>query len=314
MTNCAGVGFLRFDDFELDMSNRELRTAGTLVSLQPQPFKVLALLASHSGQTLTREEIRLQLWGSQTFVDFDSGLNFCIRQIRKALGEDARLPRYIETLSRRGYRFLAAVNRADNSENCVTQMAAKGTPDGSLGKAHSRPIISVAVLPFRELSCSAHASSLGDGITELLITYLSTSSSVRVVSRTSSMRYKDSAKSLLRIGRELRADRILEGAVLHSGEKVRITARLVDTTKDRNEWTGCYEAEMQDWLDLLADIAWVVIRDTARHLGFRLEETGAPSRRRPSGIPATYFQTFQLPPTIPLAHKFSRLTAVGTGG
>jgi TolB-like protein len=313
MTNCAGVGSLRFDDFELDISNRELRTAGTLVSLQPQPFKVLALLASHSGQTLTREEIRLQLWGSQTFVDFDSGLNFCIRQIRKALGEDARLPRYIETLSRRGYRFLAAVNRVDNAENHATPMVAKATANGSPGKDQSRPI-NVAVLPFRELSCSAHASSLGDGITELLITYLSTSSSVRVVSRTSSMRYKDTAKSLLKIGRELRADRILEGAVLHSGEKVRIAARLVDTSKDRNEWTGCYEAETQDWLDLLADIAWAVIRDTARHLDLRLEENGASSRRRSSGIRETYFQTFQLPPTIPLAHEFSRHTEVGTGG
>jgi len=313
MTNCAGVGFLRFDDFELDMSNRELRTAGTLVSLQPQPFKVLALLASHSGQTLTREEIRLQLWGSQTFVDFDSGLNFCIRQIRKALGEDARLPRYIETLSRRGYRFLAAVRRADNAEIGVPPLAAEGTGNGSLGKGQPRPIINVAVLPFRELSCSGHANSLGDGVTELLITYLSSSSSARVVSRTSSMRYKDSAKSLLRIGRELRADRILEGAVLHSGEKVRITARLVDTTKDRNVWTGCYEAEMRDWLDLVADVAWAVIRDTARHLDLRLEETGAPIRRRSSGIRETYFQPFQLPPAIPMAHKFSRLTAVGTG-
>lgn len=301
MTNCAGVGFLRFDDFELDISKRELRTAGTLVSLQPQPFKVLALLASHSGQTLTREEIRLQLWGSHTFVDFDSGLNFCIRQIRKALGEDARLPRYIETLSRRGYRFLAAVNRADNSENYATPMVAMAPANGDLRKSQSRPI-NVAVLPFRELSCSAHAGSLGDGITELLITYLSTSSSVRVVSRTSSMRYKDTAKSLLKIGRELRADRILEGAVLHSGDKVRITARLVDTAKDRNEWTGCYEAERQDWLDLLADIAWAVIRDTARHLDLRLEENA--SRRRSPGIRATYFQNFQLPPTIPLVHKF----------
>ena len=313
MTNCADVGIIRFDDFELDIANRELRTAGMLVSLQPQPFKILALLASHSGQTLTREEIRLQLWGSRTFVDFDSGLNFCIRQIRKALGEDARLPRYIETLSRRGYRFLAAVNRADNSDNRATPVVAKATGHGGLGKGQSRPI-NVAVLPFRELSCSAQASPLGDGITELLITYLSTSRSVRVVSATSSMRYKDTPKSLLKIGRELHADRILEGAVLHSGEKVRITARLIDTSKDRNEWAGCYEAEMQDWLVLLADIAWAVIRDTARYLDLRLEENGASNRRRSSGISTPYFRTFQLPSTVPLAHRFSRLTEVGTGG
>jgi len=211
MTNCAGVGFLRFDDFELDMSNRELRTAGTLVSLQPQPFKVLALLASHSGQTLTREEIRLQLWGNQTFVDFDSGLNFCIRQIRKALDEDAKSPRYIETLRGRGYRFVAPVRRAGCSGTPVSPIV----PGPASRNGQPRPI-TVAVLPFRELSCPEHPDSLGDGITELLITYFSKNSSVRVVSRTSTMRYKHTDKSVPKIAREIGADRVVEGAVLHS--------------------------------------------------------------------------------------------------
>jgi DNA-binding winged helix-turn-helix (wHTH) protein len=198
MTNCAEAGVIHFDVFELDISSGELRTAGTLVSLQPQPFKVLALLAGHSGQAITRGEIRQQLWGTKTFVDFEGGLNFCIRQIRKALGEGERKPRYIETLHRRGYRFVAQVNR-------VGQTPVKSTVRLT---SHPQPVsqhmpITLAVLPFSDLVFSPQPHCLAEGITELLITYFSTNSSLRVVSRTSTMKYKHTNKSLPRIGREL---------------------------------------------------------------------------------------------------------------
>ena len=104
--NSPRLGLLCFDRFKLDVASGELCMGGTRIVLQPQPFKVLALLAECSGRAITRDEIRRQLWSSETFVDFEGGLNFCIRQIRKALGEDARRPRYIETLPRRGYRFI----------------------------------------------------------------------------------------------------------------------------------------------------------------------------------------------------------------
>src|SRR5271163_2872533 len=106
---------LHFDGFELDASSGELRMGDTRLTLQPQPFKVLALLVARSGRIVTREEIRRQLWSTGTFVDFEGGLNFCIRQIRKTLGENARKPRYIETIHRRGYRFIAAVSRIDHA-------------------------------------------------------------------------------------------------------------------------------------------------------------------------------------------------------
>src|SRR6516225_6156853 len=105
----SGVSLLRFGAFELDLRTGELRKAGSLISLPPQPFRILALLASHAGQLVTREEIQRQIWGSETFVDFERGLNFAINKIRKALGDDAETPRYIETLARRGYRFVAPV-------------------------------------------------------------------------------------------------------------------------------------------------------------------------------------------------------------
>jgi TolB-like protein/DNA-binding winged helix-turn-helix (wHTH) protein/Tfp pilus assembly protein PilF len=107
--NIAEESVIRFDIFELGLKSGELRRAGSPVKLQPQPFKVLAFLAAHAGQMVTREEIQREIWGDETFVDYEQGVNFCIKQIRGALGDDAQAPRYIETLPRRGYRFIASV-------------------------------------------------------------------------------------------------------------------------------------------------------------------------------------------------------------
>ena len=106
---------LRFGVFELDLTTGELRKAGVLIHLPPQPFKILALLASRSGQLVTREEIQQEVWGSETFVDFEHGLNFAIKKIRDVLGDDAETPRYVETLPRRGYRFIYPVAAMSSS-------------------------------------------------------------------------------------------------------------------------------------------------------------------------------------------------------
>lgn len=100
---------LRFGAFELDAHNCELRKSGVRIRLQPQPLKVLTLLASRAGQVVTREEIQEKVWGNDTFVDFEHGLNFCVKQIRATIGDDADLPRFIETIPKRGYRFIASV-------------------------------------------------------------------------------------------------------------------------------------------------------------------------------------------------------------
>jgi len=105
---------LRFGAFEADLRTSELRKGGRLVAVPPQPFKVLSLLAGRSGELVTREEIQQDLWGGDTFVDFEQGLNFCIKRLRAALGDDADKPRYIETLPRRGYRFVATVEKVRN--------------------------------------------------------------------------------------------------------------------------------------------------------------------------------------------------------
>src|SRR5262252_2422213 len=102
---------IRFGPFELRLGSEEIYRDGVVVKLPPQPFKVLVLLTANAGQLVTREELRQQIWGQDTFVDFDKGLNFCIKQIREALGDNAQAPQYIETLPRRGYRFIAPVER-----------------------------------------------------------------------------------------------------------------------------------------------------------------------------------------------------------
>src|SRR5580658_10031750 len=100
---------LRFGEFELNAEAGELRKAGLLLKIHPQPFRVLLLLAERSSQIVTREEIQRTLWGDNTFVDFEGGINFCIKQVRSALADDAEKPRYVETVPRRGYRFIASV-------------------------------------------------------------------------------------------------------------------------------------------------------------------------------------------------------------
>ena len=108
---------IRFGEFELALKSGELRKNGEIVRLQPQPFKVLVFLASHAGQTVTRQELQQAVWDGETFVDFEHGLNFCIKQIRNALGDNAQSPRLIETLPRRGYRFIAEVETLNGSRD-----------------------------------------------------------------------------------------------------------------------------------------------------------------------------------------------------
>ena len=132
---------IRFGDVELDLACGEVRKAGHRIRLAPQPFKILALLASRADQLVTREEIQRQVWGSETYVDYEKGLNFCIKQIRAALGDDAETPRYIETLPRRGYRFIAAVEQATHES---THSSAPATSNSPLDSGPSAPSPAVA--------------------------------------------------------------------------------------------------------------------------------------------------------------------------
>jgi DNA-binding winged helix-turn-helix (wHTH) protein len=157
------TGHLRFESFVLDVNNCELRRDGIPVPLQKQPCKLLASLVLHANQVVSREQLRQQLWNTRTFVDFEAGLNFCVRQIRRALGEDARRPRLLETLHGRGYRFMGAVE------------AVNPTPPTSRR-------ITIAISP--ELEEGPLFTRLADGITSLLLSCLGAGDRNPVVSCT----------------------------------------------------------------------------------------------------------------------------------
>jgi TolB-like protein/DNA-binding winged helix-turn-helix (wHTH) protein/Flp pilus assembly protein TadD len=289
---------LRFGVFELDLRAGELRKHGLRIRIQEQPFQVLAMLLEHPGDVVTREELQKRLWPADTFVDFDHGLNKAISKIREALRDSVESPRFVETVARRGYRFLAEVKVADavtihgpelpTLPHPVTEVGdhpdLAGTPamlkdllsslawkisafvllllvvSLSAWKLHSwnRPslvIRSLAVLPLESLSNDASQDYFADGMTDELISDLGQISALRVISRTSVMVYKHARKPLPQIARELNVDAVVEGTVLRSGDRVRITAQLIDASSDKHLWSQSYEGELRDTLALQNQVA-----------------------------------------------------------
>jgi len=198
---------LRFDVFELDTVGGELRRQGDRVKLPPQPFRVLELLVRRGGEVLTRADIRDRIW-CDSFVDFEQGLNFCIRQIREALGDNADAPRFIETLPRRGYRFLLPVE----------------TPPA----AEPRAIRRLIVLPFRMLRPDPATDFLAFSLPEALTTALSGLKSMVVRSSLAASRFSGGTQDLKTIAAEADVDLIVTGTLLSTGDEIRVTAQLTD--------------------------------------------------------------------------------------
>jgi TolB-like protein/Flp pilus assembly protein TadD len=244
---------LRFGEFELDEVARELRRGGAPVPLQDQPFRVLTVLLASAGEVVTREQLRQDLWPDDVFVDFEHGLNTAVRRLREVLGDTADHPRFIETLPRRGYRFIAPVER----------IRREGRPQR----------IAVAVLPFRNLSPNQENAYFTDGITEDLITELAHVPALRVVSRTSAMRFRDPDRNVREVARALRVDLIVEGSVRKAGNRVRITARLIDPGTDEQLWAGDFDRLAADVLSTQKEVAVQVA--TALAPGLSADQTAA---------------------------------------
>ena len=286
---------LQFGLFEVDMQRAELRKRGVRVKLQEQPLKVLLLLLQNRGEIVTREQLRTSIWPANTFVEFDHGLYSAMARLREALGDSAENPRYIETVARRGYRFIApvtppAATAAPISEPAVTTrpprsrkllagalaaLLAAGLLSGvvlGFNLANSRDwlhrrsspqpqIRSLAVLPLQNLSGDPAQEYFADGITDELITELAQLGSVRVISRTSTMQYKGAKKPLRQIANELGVDAIVEGSVVRSGQHVRVTAQLIDAATDQHLWARSYERELGDVLLLQSDMAASIVQE-----------------------------------------------------
>ncbi len=230
----------RFGDFEFDSRARQLRKHGHTIRLHGQPLEILGLLLERPAQVVLREELRARLWPQDTFVDFEHSLNAAVNKLREALDDDANNPRFIETVPRRGYRFISAVGLHD-SQNL-------------LGEWSSPRIQSLVVLPLENLSNDPEQEYFADGMTDQLITNLAQISALKVISRTSAMRYKGTKKSLPEIARELHVDAVVEGAVMWVGGRVRISAQLIEAPTDYHLWAASYERDLRDVLSMQEEV------------------------------------------------------------
>ena len=293
---------IAFDNFEVDLRSGELRKNGSRIRLQAQPFQLLVLLLVNAGQVVTREEICRDLWPTNTFVDFEHSLAAAVNKIRDALGDSADTPKYVETLPKRGYRFIGKVKseppvvmyptETQESEGLAAVVAPKAGISstrmlaralaavlavaaliaaalfiwkivGERRVALSSPprIQSLAVLPVVNLSSDVGQDFFADGMTEELTTDLGKISALRVISRTSAMRYKNTKKPLREIARELNVDAVVEGTVARSGSHLRVTANLVQAFPEKHLWAESYESEVGDALTLQGEIAQAVARE-----------------------------------------------------
>jgi TolB-like protein/DNA-binding winged helix-turn-helix (wHTH) protein len=302
---------IRFGIFEVDLISGELRKRGVRIKLQEQPFQVLAALVQHPREVVTREELQKRLWPPDIIVDFESGINKAVNRVREALGDDAENPRFVETLPQRGYRFLADVETppvesppepaivetgSRPNHSLIGRRSLLSLAAGSVAipllyvayrslRSHLRRIEAIAVLPLENLSGDLEQEYFSDGMTDELIGEIARIRSLRVISRTSIMRYKGRLrKSLPEIARELNVDAILEGTVVRSGSRVRITAQLIQAEDERHLWSEQYERDVSDVLAVQSDVA----RAVAERIRMALAPRDASSARLRRVNPAAY--------------------------
>jgi len=292
----------RFGVFEVDFERFLLKKGGLRVRLQDQPFQVLELLLNRPGEIVTREEIRQELWPVNTFVEFDGGLNTAIKKLRTALNDSAETPRFIETVPRRGYRFVAPVVFSEHAVTVppleVEEQSA--TPDSVIPSSAFLPtetdsttvqfsprwrsltpwflgsallllaivgyllwqvrkaeptVRSIAILPLQSLSSDPTQEYFSDGMTDEITTDLAKIRSLRVISRTSMMRYKGTNKSIPEVASELHVDAVLEGSISRSPDRVHIRAQLIRASPEEHLWAESYDRPIADEVTVQGELA-----------------------------------------------------------
>jgi TolB-like protein/DNA-binding winged helix-turn-helix (wHTH) protein len=265
---------IRFGPFEADFRSQELTKQGVRLRLPRQSFQILQVLLERPGELVSRKQLRQALWPSNTFVDFEHGLNAAVNRLRECLGDDADHPHYIKTLSRRGYRFLTAVERCSPAGHISSHrrlLALLGATvivlmvvAGALwhkSRQRSAPPVgapSIAVLSLADLSPSHDQEYFSDGLAEEILNDLATIPNLRVVARTSAFQFKGKNEDLRTIGQKLNVENILEGSVRKEGTHVRITVQLVKTDDGFHLWAQSYDRDLKDALALQDEIAKAV--------------------------------------------------------
>lgn len=261
-----------FGAFEVNPASGELRKSGIHIKLHDKPFQILLALLEHTGEVVTRKELQKRLWPQDTFVEFENGLNNAIGRLREALGDTADTPHFIETIPRRGYRFIAEVAPKSSTQKRVSSRqwiigagiaivitVAVGLAI-RLNRANAAPIRSLAVLPFRDLRTGTQGNYFAAGMTDAVTTELARLGVSKVTSETSAEKFQNTKESVPQIARTLGVDAIVEGAVLQEGDRVRITVQLIRGSTDQHLWAQSYERQMSDILALQDGVALGVAR------------------------------------------------------
>lgn len=279
MSEGARRASVRFGVFELDPTSGELLKRGVRLRLRDKPLQVLLALLDRPGQVVTRQELQDRLWPGGTFVEFENGLNNAMSRLRDALGDSADSPRYIETLPRRGYRFIAPVESPDSvgpdpaavrSERAATPSASPDAPSAARSRWRWKPVAwlglalivvlgavflrrqptrapahAVAVLPFVSGNPSEGSPDdyLAFGMTDALISELSRIGALKVISQTSVLQYRGRRATLPVIARELGVGTVVEGSVIHESGTVRVTVQLIDAATDTHLWSQTYNRD-----------------------------------------------------------------------
>jgi TolB-like protein/DNA-binding winged helix-turn-helix (wHTH) protein/Tfp pilus assembly protein PilF len=290
---------VRFGAFGVDLRAGELRKDGRRIRLQEQPFQILTLLLERPGEAVSREDLRQKLWPTDTFVDFDHGLNSAVARLRGALNDSAEWPKYVETVGRRGYRFIGTINeqmeavrpQVSGSARAGERLAQTKADRKSLAlfigfavitiattsgiylasnRAHShaagKTINSVAVLPFEIATANPQTESLADGITESAIDHLSRLGNLKVTSLRSVLRYQGRRVDPKQVGQDLGVQSVMIGKIDFQGARMVVLAELIDTSDGTHIWGEQYDRKVSDVLSVQEEIA----REIANKLEVRL--------------------------------------------
>jgi TolB-like protein/DNA-binding winged helix-turn-helix (wHTH) protein/Flp pilus assembly protein TadD len=331
MTTDPTPGWYRFGHFEVDERRGEIRKRGIRIRLRGRPFDILLILLERPGDLISRDELRSRLWTADTFVDFDHGVNTAVNRLREVLGDTADNPRFIETVPRKGYRFIAPVDVLPVREPLPSVLAAPASPaapvepkpspvvtlsspsadlhaarsarrwqaiavavaiaaaalagitvwmrPGAAPSATAPTQMRLAVLPFENLSGDPEQEFFSDGFTEELIAELGALQPDRlgVIARTTSMRYKATKKDVGQIRAELGVDYVLEGSVRRSGDRLRITAQLVEAKTQTQLWAESYDRKVADVIGIQTDVAMAIAKSLAPTLSTRGALDGRPA-------------------------------------
>ena len=254
------TGPIQFGVFDLDIPAGELRKNGSRIKLQEQPFQILQLLLGRPGKIVTREEIQKKLWPDGTIVEFESSVNAAVKRLRDALGDSADNPRFVETLPRRGYRFIFPVT----------------PPRGFEERNEESAKTAVVVLPFADISPQKDQEYFCDGMTEEIINALTKIEGLRVVSRVWAFQFKEAEKDIRQIGEQLNVSAAVEGSVRKDGQKLRITARLTHVSKGYHLWSDTYDRDLRDVFAIQEDISEAIVSTLKKKLKWKLRKESGP--------------------------------------